>query len=410
MNGGCSTTSKLRAIVSVALACALAAALAAAPATPAAAELSGKAVAIAADPLGPGYWILMADGRVIPRGSARDDGRAAAFSGRATGLASYPTGKGFWRARSNGAVRGFGSATHETKKRPDRDSRVVGVAAHYRGAGLWRVTAEGQVMATGDTSHYGRVSTTTRVRAVAGHPTAAGYWAVDRTGKVFAFGAAAKHGDAAEGATGITAHPSGRGYWVAHRDGTVTAHGAAQHYGNASLDVAVVDITAAPDGGGYWILARDGRVRAFGSAKSGVIITEGPPTPELATVRGITVATSLERPLRRLLRRAEDAGIRYGGWGYRSYTRQVELRQLHCGVRYYDVFVKSSSECSPMTAIPGRSMHERGLAIDFFRYRDDGSTAAIAGTRAFRWLKNHAADYGLYNLPSEPWHWSTTGG
>ena len=89
---------------------------------------------------------------------------------------------------------------------------------------------------------------------------------------------------------------------------------------------------------------------------------------------------------------------------------QVQLRSQNCGVRYYDVFVKSSSECSPMTAVPGRSMHERGLAIDFYRKRADGSQAAIAGTRAFRWLDRHAHKYGLYNLPSEPWHWSTTGG
>ena len=28
---------------------------------------------------------------------------------------------------------------------------------------------------------------------------------------------------------------------------------------------------------------------------------------------------------------------------------------------------------------------------------------------AYRWLAAHAAKYGLYNLPSEPWHWSVNG-
>lgn len=51
-------------------------------------------------------------------------------------------------------------------------------------------------------------------------------------------------------------------------------------------------------------------------------------------------------------------------------------------------------------------MHERGEAADF-TYRGQ-----IIGSRAnpgFRWLKNNAARFGLYNLPSEPWHWSTNG-
>ena len=26
-----------------------------------------------------------------------------------------------------------------------------------------------------------------------------------------------------------------------------------------------------------------------------------------------------------------------------------------------------------------------------------------------RWLAGNAASFGFYNLPSEPWHWSTTG-
>ena len=63
-----------------------------------------------------------------------------------------------------------------------------------------------------------------------------------------------------------------------------------------------------------------------------------------------------------------------------------------------------------MTARPGSSMHERGLAIDFYRRLSGGGAGEIAGTRAFRWLSRNAKTYGLYNLPSEPWHWSTTGG
>jgi LAS superfamily LD-carboxypeptidase LdcB len=50
-------------------------------------------------------------------------------------------------------------------------------------------------------------------------------------------------------------------------------------------------------------------------------------------------------------------------------------------------------------------MHERGLAIDFTQ---NGQTIS-RGSSGFAWLSAHAASYGLYNLPSEPWHWSVNG-
>lgn len=372
----------------------------------------GVAVGIAADPLGPGYWVIRDNGRVDAFGSARNDGTAAPFSGTATGMAAYPTGRGFWRVRGTGRVGAFGAATLEAGPRPDRNGRVVGLAPHHRGDGFWRVTSAGQVMASGRAEHLGGATNSDYpIVSITAHPEARGYWILNSFGRVFAHGAARVFGPPTGfRAAGMAAHPSGDGYWIVKRDGSVHAFGVAGHYGGTSFDVPVVDIAAAPDGAGYWILAADGRVRAFGSAKSGIITTSAPPEPELATVGGIVVASTIARRVRRLLINAADDGIRLGGWGYRSYSRQVELREQNCGPRYYDVYVESSSECSPMTAIPGRSLHEKGLAIDFYKERSDGTAAPIAGTRAFTWLSKHADEYGLYNLPSEPWHWSTTGG
>jgi LAS superfamily LD-carboxypeptidase LdcB len=65
-----------------------------------------------------------------------------------------------------------------------------------------------------------------------------------------------------------------------------------------------------------------------------------------------------------------------------------------------------SSECSPPTARPGRSLHERGLAVDF---NCRGELVDSRADPCFRWLDANAARFGLYNLPSEPWHWSVTG-
>ena len=51
-----------------------------------------------------------------------------------------------------------------------------------------------------------------------------------------------------------------------------------------------------------------------------------------------------------------------------------------------------------LAAKPGTSMHEKGLALDF---------SNTPGAHA--WLKKNAERFGLKNLPSEPWHYSTTG-
>jgi LAS superfamily LD-carboxypeptidase LdcB len=127
------------------------------------------------------------------------------------------------------------------------------------------------------------------------------------------------------------------------------------------------------------------------------------------TVRGITVHRRLAGRTEALLRAADRAGLRMGGWGYRSTQRQIQLRRQHCGKSRYAMYKMPSGRCWPPTAPPGKSMHEKGLAIDFYVEGRKGKAKPIAGTREFRWLKRNAHKYGFYNLPSEPWHWSTNG-
>ena len=118
---------------------------------------------------------------------------------------------------------------------------------------------------------------------------------------------------------------------------------------------------------------------------------------DLSVVGGITVADSLAQPLSELLSAAEADGIRgLSGWGWRSTERQAQLWHEHgC----------DDGSCSVPTARPGHSMHELGQAIDF---TVDGETLRQSDP-AFRWLQQHAGEYGLRNLPSESWHWSTNG-
>jgi LAS superfamily LD-carboxypeptidase LdcB len=61
-----------------------------------------------------------------------------------------------------------------------------------------------------------------------------------------------------------------------------------------------------------------------------------------------------------------------------------------------------AGQCHPPTARPGTSMHELGLAIDFYN-------CSSRSSRCWQWLNANAARFGFHNLPSEPWHWSVDG-
>lgn len=137
----------------------------------------------------------------------------------------------------------------------------------------------------------------------------------------------------------------------------------------------------------------------------------GPAPGGLATAScpaggSITVAGTIAGQLQALLQAAAGDGVVLCGSGYRDPQEQVELRRQHCGTSSYAVYEAPSSSCSPPTARPGSSMHEQGLAIDF---TCDGGGSVQSGSSCFSWLSAHAADYGLLNLPSESWHWSTNG-
>jgi zinc D-Ala-D-Ala carboxypeptidase len=134
------------------------------------------------------------------------------------------------------------------------------------------------------------------------------------------------------------------------------------------------------------------------------------PSANLRTVGGITVAASLAPNLQALLDHARRDGIVLGGSGYRSPEITARLRLANgCP----DVYTSPPSACRVPTAIPGSSEHEKGLAVDF---TFQGQTicfplrsSSCSGNRAFDWLRRNASTYGFYNLPSEAWHWSTTG-
>ncbi|WP_419553524.1 D-alanyl-D-alanine carboxypeptidase family protein [Candidatus Poriferisodalis sp.] len=143
-------------------------------------------------------------------------------------------------------------------------------------------------------------------------------------------------------------------------------------------------------------------------------VTEVASSDEIVFVRGIEVHTCLAGSLRELLTAARRDGIILRGWGWRSTAVQIGLRREHCPLParsaadyWLQLSLLPSFSCNPPVARPTTSAHEFGLAVDF--------TCATAGaaitrtSRCFKWLAANAHRYGLYNLASEPWHWSTTG-
>ena len=154
--------------------------------------------------------------------------------------------------------------------------------------------------------------------------------------------------------------------------------------------------------------ARAASARRAASSAPRAVIT--PPnivgSGEIVSVRGIQVHRNIADNLAALLSAADADGIVLGGGGYRDSSAQIAVRRSNCGTSDYAVYQMPPSQCSPPTARPGTSMHERGLAIDFTY---NGRVISSRSSPAFQWLSSKASSYGLYNLPSEPWHWSTTG-
>ncbi|KHD74192.1 D-alanyl-D-alanine carboxypeptidase [Actinoplanes utahensis] len=126
-------------------------------------------------------------------------------------------------------------------------------------------------------------------------------------------------------------------------------------------------------------------------------------TKDTTTVYGVTVHRSVAFAFKRMVDDARADGVELSGGGFRTKERQIELRKINgCP----DVWKAPSSSCRVPTAIPGRSLHEIGLAVDI----SSGGRTISRQTKAFTWLQAHARAYGYVNLPSEAWHWSITGG
>ena len=109
--------------------------------------LPSKVVAIAPTPSGNGYWILEANGDVLPFGGAKDYGSlppGAPGSGF-VGIASTADGNGYWLVTRSGSVYGFGDApSYGSFNLSGQSATVVGITS--RGSGYSLILSNGQVV------------------------------------------------------------------------------------------------------------------------------------------------------------------------------------------------------------------------------------------------------------------------
>jgi len=156
-------------------------------------------------------------------------------------------------------------------------------------------------------------------------------------------------------------------------------------------------------GGGPSTVALACTVGGAGTVQAG---PGGVPIRVCAAGRGVVVDVTIAGQVAAIMAAADSAGLHLSGGGFRSYAQQVELRRQHCGGSSYDIYQRPPGECSPPTALPGTSMHQWGLAVDWSNARSLIASHSDAG---WQWLSSNAGRFGFANLPSEPWHWSTNG-
>lgn len=133
-------------------------------------------------------------------------------------------------------------------------------------------------------------------------------------------------------------------------------------------------------------------------------VTKGAPKGDTVVVgNNMRMHKCIGSTVDKMVKAAASDGITLGANStWRDPAEQIQLRKQNCGTSHYAIYEMPASQCSPPTAIPGTSRHERGLAIDF-------SNSQNHSTAVFKWLDANAATYGFKNLPSEPWHWSIDG-
>lgn len=154
--------------------------------------------------------------------------------------------------------------------------------------------------------------------------------------------------------------------------------------------------------------------------------------PELAVIKGtyyMRFSTEAIDQLEAMLQALEDAGFSWYIYSaYRDYHQQTiyfngKASQIALGYGVTDYldpeYQKAVEEAKTITAYPGASEHQLGLAVDLMDKRYYYLDYAQMNQEFFEWLDAHCAEYGfIKRYPSrkmlltgwdEPWHYRYVG-
>jgi hypothetical protein len=259
-----------------------------------------------------GFWLVYADGTVVPQGGAGSYGDASTLplNGPIVGGAVTPNGKGYWLVAQDGGVFTFGNARfYGSMGGTHLNQPVFSMAPTKSGHGYWLVAGDGGVFTFGDARFYGSTGNLVLNEPITGmttSPTAKGYRMVAKDGGIFTFGDVPFYGSlpglriTATNVVGMARIPSDTGYWIARSTGEVYAIGFAQVDGSSTCN-PIAAIISTPTAQGYRLVTESGATIPFGHAPGGDLPTGNPrlcpnsPNISLAEYNAIQIGDSYEQ-------------------------------------------------------------------------------------------------------------------
>lgn len=139
-----------------------------------------------------GYWLVAANGAVVPRGDVVHLGDASGLEIDApiVDIAATPSGLGYWLLGADGGVYAFGDARFVGSIAGlQLAAPAVAMVPSASGGGYWIAAQDGGVFALGDATFSGSASSVTLASPVIDIAAGSdGYWVLGADGGVFAFG------------------------------------------------------------------------------------------------------------------------------------------------------------------------------------------------------------------------------
>jgi hypothetical protein len=247
-----------------------------------------------------GYWMVGADGRVYPFGTAAGMGDAPPAAGAETvDIEPTPAHDGYWVVDSAGAVTARGTAAPLGSVAAGGLSpgeKVTSLSATPTGKGYWIFTTKGRVLTFGDATNYGDMSRTTLNGPVLDSiptPSGHGYYMVASDGGIFAFGDAVFRGSMGgkklnAPVQSLVPVPTGGGYWLVASDGGVFAFGDAPFRGSMGGVKLAKPVTGmVPYGNGYLMVGEDGGIFSFSNQPFAGSLGANPPARPIVSVAAL---------------------------------------------------------------------------------------------------------------------------